>query len=56
MNTHSSHTWRIESSHRTSEGLVVYQRCRCGARRVAAAHPDHGISTELPGEPLAVTA
>lgn len=30
-----THTWRTESSHPTSEGLVSYARCgRCGERRV----------------------
>ncbi|MEV6062364.1 hypothetical protein [Nocardia asteroides] len=57
MNSHSSHTWWIESCHRTSEGLVAYQRCRCGARRVVAGDLAVGISAELPGDSgLAATA
>ncbi|MFD4323838.1 hypothetical protein ACFWQC_04335 [Nocardioides sp. NPDC058538] len=29
------HGWLTESSHQTSEGLVLYVRCaRCGVRRV----------------------
>ncbi|MFE3544348.1 hypothetical protein ACFXK0_15405 [Nocardia sp. NPDC059177] len=47
MNSHSTHIWRIESCHRTSEGLIAYQRCRCGARRVVAGDPGVGISAEL---------
>ncbi|KQY31603.1 hypothetical protein ASD42_23725 [Nocardia sp. Root136] len=38
MSSHPAHTWQIESRHRTSEGLVAYQRCRCGARRVVVDH------------------
>ncbi|MEU4321460.1 hypothetical protein AB0H20_29230 [Nocardia fluminea] len=38
MNSHPAHTWQIESRHRTSEGVVAYQRCRCGARRVVVDH------------------
>lgn len=28
------HAWETESHHPTSEGVVVYQRCPCGARRI----------------------
>ncbi|MEU3011653.1 hypothetical protein [Nocardia asteroides] len=57
MNSHSSHTWWIESCHRTSEGLVAYQRCRCGTRQVVAGDLAVGISAELPGDSgLAATA
>ena len=29
------HSWRTESRHRVSDGVVLYVRCsRCGARRV----------------------
>jgi hypothetical protein len=28
------HSWTTESTHRTSEGTVTYERCSCGARRV----------------------
>lgn len=47
MNSHNTHTWWIESCHRTSEGLVAYQRCRCGARRVTTGDLAKGISAEL---------
>jgi hypothetical protein len=30
----SGHVWRTRSKHLTSEGLVSYQRCLCGAWRV----------------------
>ncbi|MFD3509795.1 hypothetical protein [Nocardia sp. NPDC058666] len=45
MNTHSSHTWQIQSRHHTSEGLVAYQRCGCGARRVVVDH--HSVASEI---------
>ncbi|MFC4376910.1 hypothetical protein ACFO5K_22735 [Nocardia halotolerans] len=50
MSRHSTHTWWIESCHRTSDGLVAYQRCRCGARRVALGGAGVGITAELWGE------
>lgn len=58
MNSHTTHTWRIESCHRTSEGLIAYQRCRCGARRVVVGDPGVSISAELHGADrgLAATA
>jgi hypothetical protein len=28
------HQWHTASSHRTSDGLVTYQRCRCGRWRI----------------------
>ncbi|WP_278262974.1 hypothetical protein [Nocardia sp. AG03] len=55
MSSHHTHTWRIESCHRTSDGLVAYQRCRCGVRRIALGDPT-GISTELHGEDHRATA
>ncbi|WP_281244449.1 hypothetical protein [Amycolatopsis xylanica] len=30
----ASHTWVTTSSHLTSEGWVVYQRCLCGETRI----------------------
>lgn len=33
--THLRHRWETESHHATSEGVVVYQLCTCGVRRVA---------------------
>ncbi|GII66048.1 hypothetical protein Skr01_61330 [Sphaerisporangium krabiense] len=34
MTDHDGHTWRTRSHHFTSEGLVRYQSCHCGAWRV----------------------
>lgn len=28
------HTWRTRSSHRTSEGVLSYQKCSCGSWRL----------------------
>jgi hypothetical protein len=28
------HAWETSSQHRTSEGVVRYQRCHCGLRRI----------------------
>lgn len=46
------HGWRVESSHQTSQGRVLYVTCGgCGARRVdiqEAAHvPPSALSREL---------
>ncbi|WP_198676116.1 hypothetical protein [Kribbella monticola] len=30
------HRWTVESAHQVSEGLVVYQRCECGRRRITS--------------------
>ncbi|MDP0397620.1 hypothetical protein [Tsukamurella strandjordii] len=38
------HAWQTESHHPTSEGIVLYQRCACGARRIATV----GDSIEVP--------
>ncbi|WP_166443460.1 hypothetical protein [Tsukamurella sputi] len=38
------HTWETESHHPTSEGVVMYQRCACGARRMKLV----GASAEVP--------
>jgi len=41
------HRWSVESAHQVSEGLLVYQRCVCGQRRIAStpaypvAYPEH---------------
>ncbi|MDO3649729.1 hypothetical protein [Nocardia mangyaensis] len=58
MSSHTTHTWRIESAHRTSEGLIAYQRCRCGARRVVVGDLGTSITAELggPESGLAATA
>lgn len=37
--TEHEHQWTTDSSHPTSEGVVIYQRCRCGEHRVALAAP-----------------
>lgn len=34
MTAHGVHFWRTESRHATSEGVVTYQRCACGQRRI----------------------
>ena len=46
------HAWRVESSHRTSLGRVLYVRCvECGTRRVDvqehAELPPVGLSSEI---------
>ena len=33
--TDHEHLWTTDSTHPTSEGIVTYQRCRCGEHRVA---------------------
>jgi hypothetical protein len=30
------HRWTVESAHPVSTGLVVYQRCECGRRRITS--------------------
>ncbi|MBE1458601.1 hypothetical protein H4W79_002815 [Nocardiopsis terrae] len=37
--TGHEHRWAAASAHATSEGLVGYQRCRCGGHRVAPSAP-----------------
>ncbi|MEE2040011.1 hypothetical protein Q8791_22600 [Nocardiopsis sp. CT-R113] len=34
MVTRHEHLWSTDSDHPTSEGVVSYQRCGCGERRV----------------------
>ena len=34
MVTRHEHLWSTDSEHPTSEGVVSYQRCGCGGRRV----------------------
>jgi hypothetical protein len=36
ISTHQ-HSWQTSSSHRTSDGLVTYQSCRCGRWRILTA-------------------
>lgn len=38
------HAWETESHHRTSEGVVMYQRCACGAWRIKLV----GRTAEVP--------
>ncbi|NKY20767.1 hypothetical protein [Tsukamurella spumae] len=38
--THLAHSWVTESHHPTSEGVVLYQRCSCGVRRIALVAPE----------------
>jgi len=53
------HTWTTSSQHRTSQGLVSYQRCHCGLRRITLAEQHvladrvgaHSPSTEMPRGP-----
>ncbi|MGW5877978.1 hypothetical protein ACWFMI_15685 [Nocardiopsis terrae] len=37
--TGHEHRWTTDSTHATSEGLVSYQRCRCGGHRVTLSAP-----------------
>ena len=30
----TSHVWVTKSSHPTSDGVVIYQHCACGAHRI----------------------
>lgn len=39
MRTEHEHHWTTESAHTTSEGLVTYQHCACGRRRVTLTPP-----------------
>ncbi|MEO9325190.1 hypothetical protein ABFT23_16965 [Nocardioides sp. C4-1] len=34
MTVEHLHLWSVASSHFTSDGPVVYERCRCGAYRL----------------------
>ncbi|TWJ11943.1 hypothetical protein LX16_2686 [Stackebrandtia albiflava] len=43
------HEWFVESAHHTSDGLVAYQRCECGHRRVAVATLRAESGREDPG-------
>ena len=40
---HTTHSWTTHSTHDTSEGLVGYQGCRCGAHRIVAV-PTHSFT------------
>lgn len=33
---HTAHAWTTHSTHHTSEGLVAYQGCSCGAQRIVS--------------------
>ncbi|HCN22130.1 MAG TPA: hypothetical protein DIT15_07770 [Arthrobacter bacterium] len=37
-NTTPEHHWYTRSSHRTSQGIIHYDSCPCGAHRVRLAH------------------
>ncbi|WP_226354772.1 MULTISPECIES: hypothetical protein [unclassified Pseudonocardia] len=39
MSTPLDHEWETTSRHRTADGVVSYQRCRCGAWRIRLAAP-----------------
>jgi hypothetical protein len=34
MTADHEHAWQTRSCHRTSDGIVAYQRCRCGRWRL----------------------
>jgi len=36
------HRWDMTSRHHTSEGMVVYYRCRCGQHRITQLAFDEG--------------
>lgn len=42
------HAWETESHHPTSEGIVLYQRCACGARRITTAGAVVEVPVSLP--------
>ncbi|MFE1166661.1 hypothetical protein [Nocardiopsis sp. NPDC058789] len=46
--TEHEHLWTTDSSHPTSEGMVVYQRCHCGEHRVALTPPVLQAHTTAP--------
>ncbi|SDQ87184.1 hypothetical protein [Tsukamurella pulmonis] len=46
------HAWVTESHHPTSEGVVVYQRCSCGARKIKLV----GRTVEVPVSQLGIVA
>ncbi|NMD56050.1 MULTISPECIES: hypothetical protein [Tsukamurella] len=46
------HAWETESHHPTSEGIVMYQRCACGARRIKLV----GATAEVPVSRPEITA
>ncbi|WP_197519805.1 hypothetical protein [Pseudonocardia sp. HH130630-07] len=52
MSAPLDHRWRPESSHRTSDGVVTYLRCHCGAHRIrldpATSAPRRDLA-RLPG-------
>ncbi|WP_353113895.1 hypothetical protein [Microbacterium sp.] len=53
--TAHEHGWTTESSHRTSEGLVVYVRCTaCGTRRVDL-RADGGMPPAMLSHPVVAT-
>ncbi|MCA0155573.1 hypothetical protein LB823_05145 [Tsukamurella sp. M9C] len=46
------HAWETESHHPTSEGVVMYQRCACGAWRIKLV----GRTAEVPVSQPEITA
>lgn len=46
--THTTHLWLTVSHHRTSEGLIRYERCGCGVHRVVRPQGDDRVLALLP--------
>ncbi|MEQ3551020.1 hypothetical protein WIS52_11100 [Pseudonocardia nematodicida] len=52
MSAPLDHEWETVSRHRSTDGVVGYQRCRCGARRIVLTHggvhpgPDDAVLAE----------
>ncbi|MCS3780033.1 hypothetical protein [Tsukamurella ocularis] len=42
------HAWETESHHPTSEGVVMYQRCACGAWRIKLVGRTAEVSVSQP--------
>jgi len=50
MHVITSHVWVTDSSHPTSDGVVIYQRCGCHAHRILIAD----AAQSSPQRPIAV--
>lgn len=42
------HVWETSSQHRTSQGVVRYQRCHCGLRRITVDE-EHVVADRVGG-------
>lgn len=50
LETCEDHLWSAESRHATSEGTVLYERCRrCGARRLGLLPAPSAVAVPLSG-------